>query len=238
MRSRTETVNAAARVAKIRADFQRVDEYRLACAQNNSLSDSSERLKQYQLDRLRATHRVLFNDGREARAATFFLEELYGLSDFSDRDREFQRVVPSVVRWFPEDVVETVERLGSLYALSEGLDLAMARELMSESIITAPVYRRAWCVVSTEDVRAAQRTMIREVGQALGEQTRSLALRRSLRLMRGPARLAGLGQLQAFLEKGFDTFGALNDPRQFVDGIVEREDRFARGLFNSDTAVS
>ena len=38
-------------------------------------------------------------------------------------------------------------------------------------------------------------------------------LRNSLRLMRGPAQVAGLGDLQAFLESGFETFRAMRGAR-------------------------
>jgi len=41
-------------------------------------------------------------------AAHFFLEELYGPRDFADRDTQFARVVPALVRLFPREIVATV----------------------------------------------------------------------------------------------------------------------------------
>jgi hypothetical protein len=54
------------------------------------------------------------------------------------------------------------------------------------------------------------------VGTALDRYTRNPLLRHSLRLMRGPAQAAGLGVLQAFLERGFDTFGEMRGATEFL----------------------
>lgn len=218
----------------IRFEFERVEACRSACRADPSLASAVLRLKHFQQARLRLTHVSLFDDPNEARAADFFLEDLYGVGDFATRDREFQRVVPALVRWFPLDVVETVQTLARLHALSETLDLAMARELVRVSNIDLERYRAAWCSVSTSAERDLQREWTRAVGAALIRQTRSAALRRSLRLMRTPARLAGLGELQAFLERGFDTFGALERPEEFLNGILDRERRFADHLFGQN----
>jgi hypothetical protein len=43
-----------------------------------------------------------------------------------------------------------------------------------------------------------------------------------LKAMRTPARLAGFGVLQRFLEKGYTTFIALEDVDQFLDDITLR----------------
>ncbi len=60
-------------------------------------------------------------------AARFFLDDLYGPEDFTRRDEQFARVVPGLVRLFPQEIVGTVISLGELHALSEQFDTAMAR---------------------------------------------------------------------------------------------------------------
>ena len=73
--------------------------------------------------------------------------------------------------------------------------------------------------------------LTRRVADALDVYTRNPLLRHSLRLMRGPARLAGLAQLQGFLESGFDTFRAMRGAQQFLDTVVQRERAVADWLF-------
>lgn len=75
------------------------------------------------------------------------------------------------------------------------------------------------------------------VGESLDRLTRKPLLRQSLRLMRGPAQMAGLGALQTFLETGFDTFRAMRGATEFLSTVRQREDRLARGLFQADAAT-
>jgi hypothetical protein len=74
------------------------------------------------------------------------------------------------------------------------------------------------------------------VGRALDTLTRSPLLHRTLRLMRGPARAAGLGALQSFLEAGFDTFRAMHGADEFLRVVGERERALAALLFATDPA--
>jgi hypothetical protein len=53
----------------------------------------------------------------------------------------------------------------------------------------------------------------------------------TLAAMRVPARLAGFSHLQQFLERGFNTFRKLDDPRAFVATIVKRERTLMAALY-------
>jgi hypothetical protein len=69
------------------------------------------------------------------------------------------------------------------------------------------------------------------VGSALDGYTRNLLLRHSLRVMRAPAQAAGLGALQEFLERGFDTFRQMRGAQEFLALIARRERDLAARLF-------
>ena len=49
-------------------------------------------------------------------------------------------------------------------------------------------------------------------------------------MMRGPAHLAGLGELHAFLERGFEAFRSMRDASEFLEAIVDRERAVAAAL--------
>src|SRR5439155_330230 len=70
-------------------------------------------------------------------------------------------------------------------------------------------------------------------GDALDALTRNPLVRNSLRMMRSPARAAGLGELQNFLEAGFDAFRAMRGAREFLDDIGRRERALATALFSA-----
>lgn len=199
-------------------------------------------LKRYQHDRFARTYADLLQGTngappRYAAAARFFLDELYGPHDFSDRDAQFARVVPALTRLFPPEIVGTVRDLAELHALSEQLDSAMARALPGGAAIDAPAYVAAWQAVGRPESRQRQVALMLQIGQALDRYTRKALLRTSLRLMRAPARAAGLSALHSFLEAGFDTFRALGSAKAFLDLIAAREQALIEALFGAPVAA-
>jgi hypothetical protein len=193
-------------------------------------------IKRYQHQRFQSTYADLLAQPRYASATRFFLDDLYGPRDFTERDTQFARIVPALVRLFPQPIVQTVRALSELHALSETLDTRMAT-LVPEGIIDTLVYARAWQAASVPDEREHQIALMLSVGHALERYTRNPLLSHSLRLMRGPARAAGLAALQTFLESGFDTFRGMKGANEFLATIATRERALAAHLFTMDTTA-
>lgn len=187
-------------------------------------------LKEFQQRRFSHTYADLLGSARYGAAARFFLDELYGPTDFTRRDAQFARVVPSMARFFPNEIVDTVATLAELHALSETLDTAMGTHLEGERI-AAIDYVRAWQRVGRAADRERQIALTLSLAARLDRFTRKPFLRNSLRLMRGPARAAGLSELQRVLEAGFDTFRAMDGAQEFIAIIGSREEAFAASLF-------
>ncbi len=216
--------------SRIQQSLSAVDAERRRRAGTPGLSARVEALKSYQRQRFARTHAGLLAHPRYAPAARFFLDELYGPQDFTQRDAQFSRIVPALVRLFPADIVATVEALAAVHALSERLDTAMAIHL-GDAPPTRAGYVRAWQATGEPAARSRQLELVMEVGQALDRHTRSFVLRASLKAMRGPARAAGMAALQTFLEAGFDAFGAMKGASGFLAEIQSRETALARRLF-------
>jgi len=212
--------------------LNQVDAQRARRAADPALAQRVLAVKHYQHQRFQHSYADLLAQPRHADATRFFLEELYGPEDFTRRDTQFKRVVPALVRLFPQEVVLTVQTLGELHALSETLDTAMGEAVPGVPVDLAG-YIAAWQHVGRRNDREKQIVLTRRVGDALDGYTRNPLLRHSLRLMRGPARLAGLAELQTFLESGFDTFRAMRGAQQFLDTVVQREQAIAAWLFNA-----
>lgn len=189
-------------------------------------------LKSYQQRRFAQTYADLLQTPRYGPAARFFLEELYGPRDYRERDAQFARVVPTMVRLFPHEIVDTVATLSQLHALSETMDTLTARGL-PDADVNAATYLRAWQAAGRPEDRERQIALTLDVGHALDRLTRNPVLRHTLRMMRGPARAAGLAELQRFLEAGFDTFKAMNGAKGFLETVASRERQLARTLFES-----
>jgi hypothetical protein len=189
-------------------------------------------LKHYQQQRFCHTYADLLSSARYAAAARFFLDELYGPRDFSERDAQFARVVPAMVRLFPQEIVDTVDTLARLHALSESLDTKMAA-LLRGVTVDARRYLFAWQRCDERDGRARQIDLTLDIGAALDRLTRRPFLRRTLHMMRRPARAAGLAALQQFLESGFDTFAAMRGSDEFLAMVGHRERELIVALFDS-----
>jgi hypothetical protein len=219
----------------ILANLNVVAEERAVRAADPALDAKVSALKEFQQRRFSHTYADLLSTDRYGAAARFFLEELYGPDDFSRRDSQFARVVPALVRLFPREVVQTVATLAELHALSERLDTAMAAHL-EDTQVDSCNYIRAWQTTARADERDSQIVLTLEVASRLDQFTRKPLLRNSLRLMRGPARAAGLAELQSFLESGFDTFRAMRGAQEFIHIVETRERALASSLFQANGA--
>ena len=194
-------------------------------------------VKAYQQARFAHTHRALLNSPRYAAATRFFLQELYGPADFAQRDAQFARIVPALVKLFPQEIVDTVALLAELHALAETLDGELATMLPSTAL-DASAYIAAWRAVGKPELRSLQVDLVIAVGRSIDRYTRMPMLALSLRMMRGPARAAGLSELQDFLERGLATFKAMHGADDFLQQIELRERAMMARLFDASQGAA
>jgi hypothetical protein len=217
----------------IESGLARVRELRAARQSDASLAHRVESIKRYQHARLQRDYIGWLSDPRYRGAARFFLEQLYGPRDFSARDAQFSRIVPALGRMLPEELRETVLALIELHALTEELDQAMALRLSVDQDLDTSSYRSAWQSVGRPDLRARQVELMLLIGRSLDRHTHSALLGATLRLMRGPAHAAGLGDLQRFLEDGYQAFRAMKGAEEFLVSVARNERVQIDALFNS-----
>lgn len=193
------------------------------------------RLRDWQAARLARCYAELLASERYGRAAQFFLSDLYGPKDFSSRDEEVGRILPTLVRMLPASALRTLALALELDALTEALDAAMVGELRAAgriATIDEDAYAAAYRRVGRRAERERQITLIRGTGEALEKLAGKALLSGVLRLMRRPAHLAGLGELQEFLENGFAAFRHMGDATDFLDCIETRERQLLARLFD------
>lgn len=227
----------------LRQHLQQVQACRLA-ATAEGLTPWLSAVRQLQVLRFRDTYADLLASPAHQEATTFFLEELYGSDDYEQRDAQFARIASALERLFPPSVLSLALQLARVHALTESLDLALARA-WARAQPTPPVttsvkgmtacatdYVAAWQGVEHRDARASQFSGVMDMGQQLILVVRIPGLRTALKLMRGPARAVGLDLLQGVLERGFDAFRSLRAPTEFLDVIATRESAWVATLFD------
>ncbi len=222
------------RTEDILADLHQVEQQRALGRSKPAMVQQVALLKGYQQQRFANTYADLLANRRYAKATHFFLQELYGPGDFSERDSQFARVVPALTKLFPAEVVATVAKLARLHAISETLDMKMAGLLIGQGRISPVAYIGAWQTCGEAMQRQAQIDLTIEIGAALDHLTQKPLLRQALWMMRVPASAAGLSEMQVFLEKGFDNFKAMKGSEQFLLTIRLREEALMKALFAAD----
>ncbi len=206
---------------------------RLAAAADPVHGRRRDRLRQWQSARLARTHADLLASPLYGVAASFFLDELYGPKDFSERDAEVERILPLMTSMLPVSGLRTLLLAVEVDALSERFDAAMVGALGSalDRTLSESAYAAAHGEVGDRAGRLLQIRLVGETGEALDALARKPFVRGALKMMHGPAHLAGLGELHAFLERGFEAFKSMRDASEFLETIVTRERAIAVALF-------
>jgi hypothetical protein len=192
-----------------------------------------EEVKRFQSERLARSYADIAAQPRYRAATSFFLEDLYGPKDFSRRDASMVRILPAMTRMLPASAVETATLAVELEALSEHLDHRVAAAL-ADGPIDEATYADAYRKASTPEERTRQIDLIVAVGERLDQVVKMPLIMTSLRVMRRPARLAGLEDLQTFLEHGFAAFRAMDGAKSFLDLIRNREMQVLSRLFSGE----
>lgn len=207
---------------------------------NDNLGGALRWAKDFQSRRFAATYADLLNSREFGPASRFFLVELYGDWDYAQRDAQFARIASALEKYFPSSVVATAVALAHLHLLTEEMDMALAQASLAPDLRDEKDeslrYLEAWRRVGRQADRTQQLDAVLNVGSELDRLTRIPGLRMMLRMMRGPAKAAGLDALQRFLEAGFDTFAELSKTQQlathFLETIDTRERSWIGKLFN------
>jgi hypothetical protein len=188
-------------------------------------------LKQFQSTRLTASYADIAAQPRYRMATHFFLGDLYGPKDFSRRDASMMRILPAMTRILPASAVQTAAFAIELESLSEELDHRVAAALPPGPIDDTR-YGEAYRAGSTPAEREHQIDLVVGVGERLDSLVAKPLVYRTLKLMRAPAHLAGMDDLQDFLERGFAAFREMGGADDFLALIRSREGAIKSRLFS------
>lgn len=195
-------------------------------------------VRRWQAQRLEASFDHFMVDPERRPAARFFLSDVYNDHDFSRRDADIARVMPMMQTLLPAALLATVADAIELGLLTHAFDLRLAQVLAriapKRRRLDAELYTRAYRESGLPRLRHHQIDLIARVGLGLGRAMRTPGLHTLLKLARGPAKAAGLAELQGFLERGFAAFGQLGDVRGFIAEIERDERDIAHRLFSDD----
>jgi hypothetical protein len=202
----------------------------------HSLLESTYALALWQADRLKATHQDLYTHPGYQTGLEFLLTDLYAPTSMSHRDNNIDRVFPKMVKWLPENQLDTFTGLMELNLLTQRLDLDLAEILAARGEpvkeLTETVYCEALRASNRTADRSRQIALVAEVGRQLDRYVRNRTLGWLLSISRAPAEMADLTDLHSFLHRGYTAFRKMDNVESLIDRLVAREARVLDNILN------
>lgn len=205
------------------------------------------KLAHWQSERLKHSHQDLYQSPKYQQGLAFLFTDLYSSEDFSDRDRNLERIFPKMVKLLPKSVLNTVSLLVELNLLTQQLDHALAETIfirLGHQQLDEGKYCQAYRLCNNHGERLYQIQLTAELGKKLDKYARSSIILFSLKMSEGAAEMAGLSALHQFLMSGFQAFHSMQNIDKLMVTLTEREtdylDRIYQGQnkpFNFDLSV-
>lgn len=195
-----------------------------------------ELVQAWQRERLAKSYRDMIIQERYRAAGDFFLDEIYGGLNFRERDQEMERVLPVMVRMLRDDMILVLAEAFELQSLSLAFDMDMTALFQKSGWgeLNTTRYGELYRVVGRAPERKKQIDLIGRLGLELNELVHHRLVLWLIRTLRGPARAAGFGLLQSFLENGLNAFRTMGDGTEFVETIWHEEREVMQRLFDAD----
>jgi hypothetical protein len=200
-------------------------------AEKAELMTTIRAVQAWQCKRLLATHQQMYQQKRFKPAVEFFVNELYGPNDFSQRDQDIARIVPKMSKFLPEKALQSLASALHLNAISFELDFDLAKKLVGAKI-NRDTYAEAYISCNNLTNRQKQIDYIRTLGNDLADVVKMKGISSLLFISRKPAKMAGVLALHEFLEKGFKSFKNLGNVEDFITPIMDKEHQIMQQLAN------
>lgn len=214
--------------------LQQTEQMQLQLIQDN-LSVRVRKLQSWQTNRLLITHEDLWNSKRFKPAMQFFIDEIYGPKDFSQRDTELARVVPTMAKLLPDKALISLEAALKLNCLSLELDIALIKALGGDEL-NRSTYFESYRQCDNQLKREEQIQLLESLGLDLAQVVKIKGISAILMLSRKPAKIAGVKSLHEFLESGFKSFKKLGKVHDFIDPIINKERLIMQTMFAAKTS--
>ncbi len=183
----------------------------------------------WQAQRLKASHRDLYEHPGYHTGLEFLLTDLYAPSTMTARDDNIDRVFPKMVKWLPDHLLGTLAGLVELNLITQQLDLELVECLDDAGVDSGSLTVAQYCEAFRQSrqlaLRERQLELIEDVGMQLERYVRNRSLGWLLSMSRGPAEMAGLIDLHGFIHRGYSAFRAMDDVEELITRLVSREQR-------------
>lgn len=194
---------------------------------NHPLAGYQAALAQWQSERLKTTHADLYRHPSYHQGLAFLLSDLYTPVADNRRDDDIDRVFPKMIKWLPDSLLDTFASMVELNHVTQQLDLSLLEQLVQTGVNLDFLHQEAYCAAfratGSIDSRECQISLIAKVGSQLDRYVKSRSVGWLLGMSRGPADMAGLEDLHAFLHRGYSAFQSMDRVEVLINEVVARE---------------
>lgn len=191
------------------------------------LSPQMARLREFQCNRIGQTYRDFVAQPQYAPVMDFFLSDLYGARDFTQRDHDATRAHNFLKKFVPAEMLklatDAIELTEASNALDKTLLDVLIRELKFGETLTDSMYAEAYRRCNNYSEREYQIKLLVNVMRDAAKASQMLVASPALRMAKGPMYAAGWVELFDFLDRGRAAFSKVKKPDEFLKAIEERE---------------
>jgi hypothetical protein len=195
-------------------------------------------LRQWQAERLARTYADLTSQPRYQAAMRFFLDDVYGARDFSQRNHDIEQIYDLLRHIAPEALIRPLVLTVQLHYLTEELDQqlldVLVQRLGLEDTITVALYAEAYRLCDNYQARLRQIDLLYEIGKLLDSGVRMPFSGAVLGLAKNALQHAGWADMMAFMERGYKAFKRMRGAKELLNTIRTRETRILDRIYAQD----
>lgn len=195
-------------------------------------------LRSWQVDRLTGTYADFLADERYCSACSFFVSDIYGARDFSQRDRDFEHLYEILARFLPDAMLRLLKDAILLNRITYELDHHLLHVLVDrlgmEDTISAESYAEAYRLCDNYAERLDQIERLVAIVSEVGAGAHLPLVGPTLRVLRAPAHRLGWFDLYDFLERGYRAFLPMKEVEPFAEAIDQRERNILERIYAGD----
>lgn len=220
MSASEESVN----LTSVLKDLERLKHRKVA---QSGLDPQLALLRAWQSRRLARTYADLQAHPRYRPACEFFLDDIYGPRDFSQRDHDIEQMYAFMRRVFPEPMIRPLKLTVEVHRMTSTFDAklldVLIKQLNMQDSLTEDMYAEGYRLCDNYVERVKQIEQIYKIGSLLDEVMHHPLTGTTLAIAKGPARRAGWNELTDFIEHGYDAFKHMRGAEKFIKTIRQRE---------------
>ncbi len=225
---------AAAR--QFRDSIRRSNELHVQYLGNAQLLKNYDRFANWQLEYLMPFFSDLHDREGYAEAIDFTMSDLAGIG-ISSRDRDLERAAPAITSILPLGALQTIARAAETNARILEVNISICRSLLVNNELPDEITVHQYCLACRE-ASSMEECMelvyrVTELGRTLKSLVNIPMIGITLKAMRLPARAAGFGDLQTFLEDGYRIFRQIPDIEHFLSQIESRTEMIFQTIYTA-----